>query len=161
MTTINNEEIYTVLKTVMDPEIPVLSVVDLGMITDVQSSIDGITVKMIPTFVACPAINVIKTNIKDSLEHSGYSSVTVLIDETIAWSSDRISENGKLVLEKFGLGAPIQIDGILDMKQIETVACPHCRSNDTSLVSVFGSTLCRSIHYCNDCKQAFERFKPL
>ena len=145
----------------MDPEIPVLSVVDLGMITDVQSSNDGVTVKMIPTFVACPAINVIKTNIKDSLEHAGFLGVNVELDETIAWSSDRISENGKLVLEKFGLGAPVQIEGILDMKQIETVACPHCGSDHTTLVSVFGSTLCRSIHFCNNCKQAFERFKPL
>ena len=161
MTTINNEEIYTVLRTVMDPEIPVLSVVDLGMITDVQTSNDGVTVKMIPTFVACPAINVIKTNIRESLEHAGYSSVNVLIDESIAWSSDRISENGKLVLEKFGLGAPIQIDGILDLKQIESVNCPHCKSEHTTMRSLFGSTLCRSIHYCNNCKQTFERFKPL
>ena len=157
----NNEEIYTVLASVMDPEIPVLSVVDLGMITDVQTSNDGVTVKMIPTFVACPAINVIKTNIKDSLEHAGFLGVNVELDETIAWSSDRISENGKLVLEKFGLGAPVQIEGILDMKQIETVACPHCGSDHTTLVSVFGSTLCRSIHFCNNCKQGFERFKPL
>lgn len=158
---ISNENIYTVLRTVMDPEIPVLSVVDLGMITDVQSSNDGVTVKMIPTFVACPAINVIKTNIKDSLEHAGFLAVNVELDDTIAWSSDRISAHGKEVLEKFGLGAPVQIEGILDMKQIETVACPHCGSNHTALVSVFGSTLCRSIHFCNDCKQGFERFKPL
>lgn len=158
---ISNDNIYTVLRTVMDPEIPVLSVVDLGMITDVESSNDGITVKMIPTFVACPAINVIKTNIKESLEQAGFLGVTVKLDDSIAWSSDRISAHGKEVLEKFGLGTPVQIDGVLDLKQVETVNCPHCGSPSTEMRSIFGSTLCRSIHYCNNCKQGFERFKPL
>jgi len=104
---------------------------------------------------------VIKTNIKEALERSGLKNVDVTLEETIAWSSDRITEHGRKLLNEFGLGAPVQIEGVLDYAQIESVNCPHCNSKNTTIKSLFGSTLCRSIHYCNDCRQGFERFKPL
>ncbi len=155
------KDAYKVLETVMDPEIPTLSVLDLGMITDVAVVEKNVNVKLLPTFVACPATSYIKKNIADALQKAGFEWVQVDLETEMNWTSDRISEVGRKKLEAFGLGAPVQIDGILELDVIERVACPHCGSNNTELRSMFGSTLCRSIHYCNDCKQGFERFKPL
>ena|ERR1017187_8123778 len=155
------ENVFSILTTVMDPEIPTLSVVDLGMITDVQMSDDGVVVRLLPTFVACPATSYIRANITDALAKSGFANATVEMETELSWSSDRVTEHGRKLLEEFGLGAPVQIDGILNIAMIEHVNCPHCGSANTEMRSMFGSTLCRSIHYCEDCKQGFERFKPL
>jgi ring-1,2-phenylacetyl-CoA epoxidase subunit PaaD len=156
-----NARALNILSTVMDPEIPTLSVLDLGMITDVRTSGDGVQVKLLPTFVACPATSYIKANIINELTRAGFESVQVDLETEMNWTSDRISEIGRRKLEAFGLGAPVQIEGILNLEQIEHVSCPHCGGSNTELRSMFGSTLCRSIHYCLDCKQGFERFKPL
>ncbi|HYM34424.1 MAG TPA: iron-sulfur cluster assembly protein, partial [Steroidobacteraceae bacterium] len=99
----------------MDPEIPTLSVVDLGMITDVIASNDSVTVKFLPTFVACPATSVIRSNIKETLEQSGIPNVNVELENRFSWSSDRVTERGKQLLEKFGLGAPATITDALDL----------------------------------------------
>ena len=160
-TTTLSEQVYDVLRTVMDPEIPTLSVIDLGMITDVRESADGVVVRLLPTFVACPATNYIRKNITDTLTAAGIANVSVEMEDVIAWTSDRVTPEGRTRLEAFGLGAPVQIDGVLDLATIEHVACPFCQSTNTTLRSMFGSTLCRSIHFCNDCKQGFERFKPV
>ncbi|MDP4198119.1 MAG: 1,2-phenylacetyl-CoA epoxidase subunit PaaD [Bacteroidota bacterium] len=155
------DRVYEVLGTVMDPEIPTLSVLDLGMITNVQVSDDGVRVRLLPTFVSCPATSYIRANIKEALARSGFPNSEVEMETELSWSSDRVTDRGRQLLEAFGLGAPVQIDGMLDLAAIESVACPHCGSANTSMQSMFGSTLCRSIHYCNDCRQGFERFKPL
>jgi ring-1,2-phenylacetyl-CoA epoxidase subunit PaaD len=154
-------KILEILGTVMDPEIPTLSVIDLGMITGIAMSDDGVVVRLLPTFVACPATSYIRANITDALAKSGFADAKVEMETELSWSSDRVTEHGRKLLEAFGLGAPVQIDGILSLDMIEHVDCPHCGSANTTLRSMFGSTLCRSIHYCNDCKQGFERFKPL
>ncbi len=153
--------VMEVLATVMDPEIPTLSVIDLGMITGVTMSDDGIHVRLLPTFVACPATSYIRNSITDTLANAGFHNVTVDMEDELSWSSDRVTERGRKLLEEFGLGAPIQIDGVLNLETIEHVNCPHCGSANTTLRSMFGSTLCRSIHYCEDCRQGFERFKPV
>jgi ring-1,2-phenylacetyl-CoA epoxidase subunit PaaD len=158
---VTQQQIYDVLATVMDPEIPTLSVVDLGMITDVQMSDDGVIVRLLPTFVACPATSYIRANITDALTKFGFANSKVEMETELSWSSDRVTPQGRERLEAFGLGAPVQIDGVLNLDVIERVACTHCGSKNTDMRSMFGSTLCRSIHYCLDCKQGFERFKPL
>ena len=158
---VTQQQIYDVLATVMDPEIPTLSVIDLGMITGVTMRDDGVCVRLLPTFVACPATTYIRANITEALSKSGFANSRVEMETELSWSSDRVTEHGRKLLEDFGLGAPVQIDGILTIDTIEHVDCPHCGSANTELRSMFGSTLCRSIHYCNDCKQGFERFKPL
>ena len=145
----------------MDPEIPTLSVIDLGMITGVTVSDDGVMVRLLPTFVACPATNYIRANITEALTKSGFANPKVEMETELSWSSDRVTPQGRKLLEAFGLGAPVQIDGVLSLDMIEHVDCPHCGSKNTEMRSMFGSTLCRSIHYCLDCKQGFERFKPL
>src|ERR1035437_1691229 len=145
----DEEQGYEGLSTVMDPEIPTLSVLDLGMITNVQMSDDGVLVRLLPTFVSCPATSYIRANIKDALTKSGFVNPEVEMESELSWSSDRISDRGRELLQAFGLGAPVQIDGFLDLATIESVACPHCGSANTEMRSMFGSTLCRSIHYCN------------
>ncbi|HEY3876147.1 MAG TPA: 1,2-phenylacetyl-CoA epoxidase subunit PaaD [Candidatus Kapabacteria bacterium] len=154
-------KVLEVLGTVMDPEIPTLSVLDLGMITEVNVDDHSVNIRLLPTFVACPATTYIKSNIAEALMQTGFENVQVDLETEMNWTSDRISESGRKKLEAFGLGAPIQIDGVLNLDQIAQAVCPHCGSDNTELRSMFGSTLCRSIHYCNDCRQGFERFKPL
>lgn len=153
--------VWEILATVKDPEIPSLSILDLGMITGVALARDSVCVKLLPTFVACPATSYIRTNIADALKQHGFANPVVEMETEIAWSSDRVTELGRQRLAAFGLGTPVKIDGLSDLEAIEQVACPHCGSANTTMRSMFGSTLCRSIHYCEDCKQGFERFKPL
>ncbi len=149
------------LQEVMDPEIPVLSVIDLGIIEDVIIHGDSVIVMMLPTFTACPAIKLLQSQIKEKVMSLGYGNVEVKVDDAIAWSSDRMTPEGKIKLEKFGLGTPLHHGGDFDLAAIEHSGCPHCGSANTTMNSLFGSTLCRSMHYCFDCKQGFERFKPL
>ena len=158
---ISGEDILIALQEVMDPEIPVLSVVELGIIGDIEVSNNLVTVKMIPTFTACPAIKMMQQQVRDKILSLGFEKVNVVIDHSIAWNSDRMSEAGKRKLEKFGLGTPLRHDGNFDLQDIEQSKCPHCGSTNTTMNSLFGSTLCRSMHFCFDCKQGFERFKPL
>jgi len=155
------ESVYKVLQQVMDPEIPVLSIVDLGMITDVKVDDALVTVKMIPTFTACPAIRHIKENIVSTLAANGIENALVVVDDSISWNSNRLTDNARVVLEKFGLGTPTKNCNDITPEMLEDAACPFCKSSNTTMNSMFGSTLCRSIHYCFDCKQKFERFKPV
>ena len=167
--TITTAAVYEVLQQVMDPEIPVLSIVDLGMITDVKvdNASSGlaqaplVTVKMIPTFTACPAIRHIKENIVSTLNANGIGNALVEVDDSINWNSDRLTDNARVVLEKFGLGLPSKGVNDITPELLEEASCPFCKSSNTTMNSMFGSTLCRSIHYCFGCKQKFERFKPV
>ena len=154
-------EILNALHSVMDPEIPALSVVDLGIIGDVIVEDDFVKVKLIPTFIACPAIRQMQEMVKSKILSMGFRDADVEIDRTVAWSSDRISKAGKKKLEEFGLGTPLKHGGTFNLEEIEHSQCPHCGSSNTSMNSLFGSSLCRSIHYCYDCRQGFERFKPV
>ena len=158
--------IWKELEEVKDPEIPVISIIELGMITGLDiSDSNEVKIYMIPTFTACPAIEVLKSAIKkqivEKLQKFNFKSVTVELTHDIAWSSNRITEKGKKILKQFGLAPPPVHDGNIDLEMLEHTTCPYCDSNQTSMKSSFGSTLCRSIHYCNHCRQSFEQFKPL
>ncbi|MEO6168919.1 MAG: 1,2-phenylacetyl-CoA epoxidase subunit PaaD [Chitinophagales bacterium] len=160
-TILTENDILNSLQEVMDPEIPVLSVVDLGIIEDIIINDDSVTVMMLPTFTACPAIKIMQAQIREKVMSLGYSDVEVRVDDSTAWHSDRMTEEGKQKLEAFGLGTPLRHGGEFDLNAIENSKCPHCLSANTTMNSLFGSTLCRSMHYCFDCRQGFERFKPL
>jgi len=161
------EEVWKVLENVKDPEIPVISVLDMGIITAVQirnakSTIHDIEVTMTPTFVGCPAIGVMKKNIEEEVKKLGFDRVTVLVDYETRWTSDRMKPEAKVKLEKFGLAPPAELkDEELSEEMLNKVRCPHCGSTDTTLRSAFGSTLCRAIRFCYSCKQGFEQFKPI
>lgn len=153
--------VYESLEHVMDPEIPVLSVVDLGMITGVDLADTAVHVKMIPTFAACPAVSYIQHNIKTTLENELGIEVSVEIDKQVHWQSNRMTPAAKEKLKNFGIAPPQILAGEVSAEIMLEVPCPHCGSGQTYLRSPFGSTLCRAIHFCKACGQVFEQFKPL
>ncbi len=151
-----------VLEQVKDPEIPVLSVLDLGMITSARAGDSRVWVEMTPTFVGCPAIGMLKSQITEAMKMAGYTECEVEVNLEQAWTTDRISARGRAALEKFGLAPPPKMEGEeLSEEMLNRVRCPHCGSTDTTLRSAFGSTLCRAIRFCFSCKQGFEQFKPV
>ncbi|GHN03250.1 phenylacetate-CoA oxygenase subunit PaaJ [Cytophagales bacterium WSM2-2] len=154
-------KIYEWLEEVKDPEIPVLSLVDLGVITEVAVENDGVKVEMTPTFVGCPAMDYMKSEVEVLLKNKGVSNVTVEVTFKKAWTSDLITEKGKAALKKYGLAPPPAAHVFADLEILEQAICPRCNNSNTELKSPFGPTLCRSIYYCNDCREAFEQFKPL
>jgi ring-1,2-phenylacetyl-CoA epoxidase subunit PaaD len=161
MRTIQPSSIYQWLEEVKDPEIPVLSLVDLGVITGVDIADNKVSIEMTPTFVGCPALEIMKQEILDVLHKYGVADAEVRVSYKIPWTSDRISEKGKAALKSFGLAPPPSAQLIEDLDVLIHAACPRCDGTNTDMRNTFGPTLCRSIHYCNDCKEAFEQFKPL
>jgi ring-1,2-phenylacetyl-CoA epoxidase subunit PaaD len=160
--TITTDDIYHWLEEVKDPEIPVLSLVDLGVITNVEVEGANAFIEMTPTFVGCPALDMMKTDIEEVLRKNGVDKVKIEVSFRKPWTSDSISEKGKAALKKFGLAPPPSSKNLFtDIDILEHVPCPRCSGTDTELKNPFGPTLCRSIHYCNTCKEAFEQFKPL
>jgi len=164
---INEADVWSALENVKDPEIPVISVVDMGMITAIQirnpeSEIRNVEITLTPTFVGCPAIDLMKKNIREEIQKLGFGEVEVKIDFETKWTSNRMTTDAKQKLEKFGLAPPVELkDEELTEEQLNKVRCPHCHSTDTTLRSAFGSTLCRAIRFCFNCKQGFEQFKPV
>jgi ring-1,2-phenylacetyl-CoA epoxidase subunit PaaD len=156
------EEIWEALKDVKDPEIPTISLVDLGIITDVSIGPDNTAlVIMTPTFVGCPAIDYMRKDVVERLSSMGFASVEVRVNFDTPWNTNMVSEEGRARLLEHGLAPPPRYEGILELEVLNTIQCPHCGSRNTTLSSPFGPTLCRSIHYCNSCSQSFEGFKPL
>jgi ring-1,2-phenylacetyl-CoA epoxidase subunit PaaD len=154
-------QIYEWLEAVKDPEIPVLSLVDLGVISEVNLVDENVSIVLTPTFVGCPALDMMKDDITTVLLSKGLTRVDIQVSYREPWTSDRISEKGKLALKKFGLAPPPDSTLFTDIHVLEHAICPRCEGTNTDLKNTFGPTLCRSIHYCNDCKEAFEQFKPL
>ena len=155
------ENVYRWLEEVKDPEIPVLSLVDLGVITHVVVDGERIDIEMTPTFVGCPALDVMKEDIISVLREHGAKDVNVKVSYRDPWSSDKISEKGRAALKKFGLAPPPSSLIIGDIDVLQHAVCPQCNGTNTEIKNLFGPTLCRSIHYCYDCREAFEQFKPL
>lgn len=161
---LTKEQILKALHDVKDPEIPKLSVVDLGVITDIEIPSDNhVKVTMTPTFAGCPALTVMKEDIKTRLEAiPEIETVDVNVSFDKQWSSDLITEEGRKVLKESGFAPPhILGNELVQIEILKDVECPLCGSKNTELRNSFGPTLCRAIHYCNNCKQAFEQFKPL
>jgi ring-1,2-phenylacetyl-CoA epoxidase subunit PaaD len=161
MKNLTADTIYSWLEDVKDPEIPVLSLVDLGVITDVSIHKHSVQIEMTPTFVGCPALDMMKEEITTVLKAKGIEDVRIDVNFRNAWSSDKISAKGKQALKKFGLAPPPSNAVFTDLEILEHAQCPRCDGDNTEMKTPFGPTLCRSIHYCHDCKEAFEQFKPL
>lgn len=158
------EQIYTALQDVTDPEIPTISLVDMGVITGVEViNDDKVKVTMTPTFVGCPAIDVMRSDAEAAVRALGVTDVTVEVNFDEPWTTNRITEAGKAALLKHGLAPPERFDDTVELKLevLNNTKCPFCGSHDTDLKSPFGPTLCRSLHYCNSCSQGFEGFKPI
>lgn len=158
---ISKEDVLDWLQAVKDPEIPVISLVDLGVITNIEIKGDHVKVDMTPTFVGCPAMDAMRDGVLDVLRKHGVKAPEVDINFKQAWNSDRITERGRKALKEFGLAPPPVHNMVIDLDILDNVPCPHCDSVNTIMKSPFGPTQCRSIHHCEDCKETFEQFKPV
>ena len=160
--TFSENEIRAWLEEVKDPEIPTVSIVDLGMIESIQINEDAVFVEVIPTFAGCPALRYIQEDIKSCLERHGVQNPIVTMNRTKPWSTDRITERGRKLILDFGLSPPPKIaPAMIELPILQNAVCPKCFSLDTRLIIPFGPTLCRAIHQCHSCLETFEQFKPL
>jgi len=161
---LSREELFALLETVMDPEVPVLSVVDLGIVRDAESTDGGVVVMITPTYSGCPAMHEIEQNIRAALEEQGIGPVDVRTTYSPAWTTDWISAAGREKLEAYGIAPPGQADQeslITLRRRADLLRCPYCKSLNTTERSHFGSTACKSIWFCNSCRQPFEHFKAI
>ena len=158
-----DEKLFRVLETVPDPEIPVLSIMEMGVVRSAKLNDDNIVeVDITPTYSGCPAMDVIADDIKKALKGAGYESKIRLVLAP-AWSTDWITPKGRLALEKYGIASPLEAEAdkeaLLGNKKL--VKCPQCGSFNTKLVSQFGSTACKAFFQCEDCLEPFDYFKCL
>jgi ring-1,2-phenylacetyl-CoA epoxidase subunit PaaD len=157
------EAVWEALTEVEDPEIPVISIVELGVVRDVQVEGDRVRVEFTPTFLGCPALEVMRDQMASRIEELGAEAdVEVVLDDS--WSTDRITPAGREKLRAAGFAPPAPRDAAapkLVQLQSAVFRCPYCGSTDTKLENLFGPTPCRSIRYCASCKQPFEQFKTI
>lgn len=159
---IDVDRVWLALANVSDPEIPVLSILEMGMIPAVRVEDGTVIVDLTPTFAGCPALDVIRGNIMHAIVAAGFDKARVNVVFDPPWSSDQITPEGRRKLKAFGLAPPSKCGTTgATFKALQSVTCPYCNSADTTLESIFGPTLCRAIHYCNSCLQSFEQFKPV
>ncbi len=157
----NEAAVWAALAEVPDPEIPAVSVIDLGIVQRVTVSDEVIRVAILPTFVGCPAVEAMRMGVEARLAGMA-PRVEVEVSFEVPWTSDRITPQGRSRLEASGFGPPLQSsqgDTLVSLSPRAT--CPYCRSRRTVLENAFGPTLCRSIYYCTDCRQPFEQFKTV
>ncbi|MDX2045790.1 MAG: 1,2-phenylacetyl-CoA epoxidase subunit PaaD [Chitinophagaceae bacterium] len=151
------EKIRSILETVTDPEIPVLTIADLGIVRKINVAEEETEVVISPTYSGCPAMDMIAVNIRLALAAHGYQKVKITFALSPAWTTDWMSEEGKQKLKEYGIAPPqTRSDGPRLTGGIE---CPQCQSTNTRLVSEFGSTACKALYQCNDCKEPFDYFK--
>ncbi|WP_394750157.1 1,2-phenylacetyl-CoA epoxidase subunit PaaD [Spongiimicrobium salis] len=157
-----DSELIPILEKVSDPEIPVLSIMDMGVVRAAQQEGGIVKVKITPTYSGCPAMDVIGDDIKSALENEGYQAEVELVLSP-AWTTDWITPRGRAALEEYGIAAPLEEEAdkaaLLGNKKI--VKCTNCGSENTSLVSQFGSTACKALFQCGDCLEPFDYFKCL
>jgi len=154
--------VWAVLETVKDPEIPVISVIDLGIVRDVREGDAGLEVVITPTYTGCPATRQIEADIRTALDRAGYRAVGLVIEMSPAWTTDWITPEGRDQLRAFGIAPPVGKPGKRALfGEADQVQCPHCGSHHTEMVSEFGSTPCKSLWKCNACREPFDYFKCL
>lgn len=163
ITTYTEDDIRNLLKQVKDPEIPTISLVDLGIVTGIEVKDDNMVhIVLTPTFAGCPALRMMEDMVVDHLsKQPDMGAVTVETSFETTWTTDMITPEGHEAIKKHGLAPPKRSCGHINMQILEETKCPYCDSSNTVLKSPFGPTLCRSLHYCNNCRQAFEGFKPV
>lgn len=155
------EKIILILEEVMDPEIPVLSISDLGILRDVEVSGNEITVIITPTYSGCPAMDVIQQDIRKVLSKNGMDQVKIKQVLSPAWTSGWMSRSGREKLESYGIAAPAfsHVCTVAEAGTDEPDHCPLCRSENIELISRFGSTSCKALYRCLDCREPFDYFK--
>ena len=154
-------DLYEILKGVVDPEIPVLTIMDMGILRGVKQDSTGIEVTITPTYSGCPAMEMIAEEIKAALARKGFSNVKIKSVLSPAWTTDWITEEGKEKLREYGIAPPAHstADKNALLGNPKSVKCPRCKSEHTEMISNFGSTACKALWKCLDCKEPFDYFK--
>ncbi|MFN9453479.1 MAG: 1,2-phenylacetyl-CoA epoxidase subunit PaaD [Gemmatimonadota bacterium] len=162
------EEVFAILEAVRDPEVPVLSVVELGVVRDVALAPGETIVTITPTYSGCPALRVMEREVVEALARAGLPNPRVVVSYTPAWTTDWIGPDAREKLRAYGIAppGPRRHDDAPDvlvqlLRAPDVVACPYCGSRDTELRSEFGPTACKSIRFCRGCSQPFEQFKAI
>ena len=161
MLTLDRQRIFDKIRNIPDPEIPVITIEDLGILRDVQLSGQGVEVKITPTYNGCPAMKAIEQEITDTLHQEGVDDVTVKLVYAPAWTTDWLSEAAREKLRAYGIAPPLEATkdkNVLSLKP-KHIACPRCGSVDTRHISEFGSTACKALYACNACGEPFDYFK--
>ena len=159
---ISVKKIREILESVNDPEVPVLSIIDLGILRDVIINDDEIEILITPTYSGCPAMDMISMNIKLALIENGHKKIKITSVLSPAWTTDWMSEEGKQKLKAFGIAPPTLKQQICHTELFhegEAIQCPRCNSYHTKLISQFGSTACKALYVCETCKEPFDYFK--
>ena len=159
---IDKQAIYSYLEEINDPEVPVLSIIDLGIVRDVRMNDEELEVIITPTYTGCPAMDMITTTIKIQLATLGFKKIKITQVLSPAWTTEWMSEEGKRKLKEYGIAPPNPKQQVCDQKlfaEAEGVQCPHCNSYHTHRISEFGSTACKALYQCDDCKEPFDYFK--
>lgn len=161
---VRDPAILDLLREVKDPEVPVLDIVELGIVRGAEVEGDGVTVRLTPTYSGCPAMHVIEQDVEAALRRHGYRQVTIRTVFSPPWTTDWITPEAREKLRVYGITPP----GPAEQQELvpmggptRTTPCPYCGSKNTSRESEFGATACKSIHYCHGCEQPFEHFKAI
>ena len=154
--------VWELLRQIPDPEIPVLSILDLGIVRKVHEEDEILVITITPTYSGCPAMNQFEDDIVVKLNESGFDAVKVEMTYDPPWTTDWINEEAKKRLEDYGIAPPLkgtQDKGVLFKEEVKNVRCPVCKSKNTSLISQFGSTACKALYKCDECLEPFDYFK--
>lgn len=158
---INKEKIVELLSVIPDPEIPVITIAELGVIRDVIFEGENVEIKITPTYSGCPAMKQMEDDIRSTLTKNGITNLKVTMVYSPAWTTDWIPEEAKEKLRKYGIAPPEKSteDKSWLTGKSKTVLCPRCKSQNTKLISQFGSTACKALYQCQDCLEPFDYFK--
>jgi ring-1,2-phenylacetyl-CoA epoxidase subunit PaaD len=160
---VTEERVREALAAIPDPEIPVISIIDLGVVRDVEVDGERVRVEFTPTFLGCPALEHMRAEMEEAIRNLGAEpEVEVVLDDS--WSTDRITPEGRAKLREAGFAPPAPREAAAPtLVQLMTAVfrCPYCGSTDTRLENIFGPTPCRSLRYCESCRQPFEQFKTI
>lgn len=158
------EELLEVLSEIKDPELPVIDIVELGIVRDVAVDGNSVRVDVTPTYSGCPAMQVIERDIVGAMTAQGFADVKVKNVFSPPWTTDWLSDETKEKLREYGIAPPAVSaetgDGLVMLRRRATIPCPYCGSSNTTEKGEFGSTACKAIHFCNACLQPFDFFKP-
>jgi ring-1,2-phenylacetyl-CoA epoxidase subunit PaaD len=161
------EQAWRVLDGVLDPEVPAVSVVELGIVRDVLEAGDGLEVVLTPTYSGCPATEVIEASVREAIERAGLGPVRMKLQRAPAWTTDWITGEGRRKLREYGIAPPGRVEasqGVpirLVRRRDDSIACPRCGSLHTERLSAFGATACKALYRCVSCREPFEHFKPI
>ena len=156
------EQIIEFLKEIPDPEIPVINIVELGIVRDIQISMDQISISITPTYMGCPAMKIIEDDIISILKSKGLMNIQIKTILSPSWTTDWISDEARNKLKGYGIAPPEKASedkGYLFTKGLKTITCPHCNSTKTEMKSQFGSTACKALYICKACLEPFDYFK--